>query len=262
MCKAKLALVWLGRSLPACHRADCHEMTCVRDAHIANTRQSPPPPPKQPYSRAQRRPKIVDNVWALSCLCQHSACACAARRRFSAPHRRRRSSFAARCAWRGRIAVRVLSRGAVWSAVRRCFGWFASSACVWARPPRASGASGDPRALITAGTPRAVSGDSLKAAAWAEAAWRARNRGLRRIIRLLAERTCGVNLELCGRSAGWYIGRIADWHRIWLGVPTLELAASGGGGLLKRRRGRSSPSARVCWRLLRRGRRRRRDGRP
>ena len=137
MCKAKLALVWLGRSLPACHRADCHEMTCVRDAHIANTRQSPPPPPKQPDSRAQRRPKIVDNVWALSCLCQHSACACAARRRFSAPHRRRRSSFAARCAWRGRIAVRVLSRGAVWSAVRRCCIWLGRRLPVSGRVRRA-----------------------------------------------------------------------------------------------------------------------------
>ena len=239
-------------------------MTCVRDTHIANTRQSPPPPPKQPDSRAQRRPKIVDNVWHCAFMSVPTqrvrVCGAPPFQRASPPpaEQLRGSVRVARPRRRaGALPRRGLERGA---ALLHLVG--SPSACVWARPPRASGASGDPRALITAGTPRAVSGDSLKAAASAEAAWRARNRGLRHIIRLLAERTCGVNLELCGRSAGWYIGRIADWHRIWLGVPTLELAASGGGGLLKRRRGRSSPSARVCWRLLRRGRRRRRDGRP
>ena len=162
----------------------------------------------------------------------------------------RRAAVSARLTAASGVASRLGARGAAaspcGSSPEARFGARCGAAAVgsrlpvfvWARPPRASGASGDPRALITAVTPRAVSGDSLKSAASAEAAWRARNRGLRHIIRLLAERACGVNLGLCGRSAGWYIGRIADWHRIWLGVPMLELAASGGGGLLKRRRGR------------------------
>ena len=101
MCKAKLALVWLGRSLPACHRADCHEMTCVRDAHIANTRQSPPPPPKQPDSRAQRRPKIVDNVSRRFHVCANTARA-----------RVRRAAVSARLTAAGGAAARLGARGA------------------------------------------------------------------------------------------------------------------------------------------------------
>ena len=138
MCKAKLALVWLGRSLPACHRADCHEMTCVRDAHIANTRQSPPPPPKQPDSRAQRRPKIVDNVSRRFHVCANTARA-----------RVRRAAVSARLTAAGGVASRLGARGAAASPCgcspearfgARCgaaaFGWVAVCLCLGASAAR------------------------------------------------------------------------------------------------------------------------------